>query len=141
MKKLAFIFVLGFISNSFSQIIKINVSEVVDSYEVIPVDSLINELNINVNVPQNKRRVDSSYELDLTYNQFKYYANGVLEFEGDITFSNASNLYTVNFLIDGYNIGMLINMDVHNEQVTWFSLFPEYQEISKFTRFEIVKGL
>jgi len=36
---------------------------------------------------------------------------------------------------------MLINMNIRNEQVTWFSLFGSSQEIFKFTRFEIVKGM
>jgi hypothetical protein len=141
MKKLAFIFVLGFISNSFSQIIKINVSEVVDSYSIDTVDYSLTELLNKQDLPKTRRIVDSSYELDLTHKQFKYYANGVLEFEGDIAFSNVGNFYNIDFMIDGYIIGMLINMDVRNEQVTWFSLLGSAQEISKFTRFEIVKGM
>ena len=140
MKKLAFIFVLGFISNSFSQIIKINVSEVVDSYSIDTVDYSLTELLNKQDLPKTRRIVDSSYELDLTHKQFKYYANGVLEFEGDIAFSNIGNFYNIDFLIEGYNIGMLINMNIRNEQVTWFSLFGSSQEIFKFTKFEIVKG-
>ena len=141
MKKLAFIFVLGFISNSFSQIIKINVSEVIYSYSVDTVYYSLNQLLNKQDLPKTRRIVDSSYELDLTHKQFKYYANGVLEFEGDIAFSNIGNFYNVDFLIEGYNIGMLINMNIRNEQVTWFSLFGSSQEIFKFTRFEIVKGM
>ena len=140
MKKLAFIFVLGFISNSFSQIIKINVSEVIYSYSVDTVYYSLNQLLNKQDLPKTRRIVDSSYELDLTHKQFKYYANGVLEFEGDIAFSNIGNFYNVDFLIEGYNIGMLINMNIRNEQVTWFSLFGSSQEIFKFTKFEIVKG-
>jgi hypothetical protein len=140
MKKLAFIFVLGFISNSFSQIIKINVSEVIYSYSVDTVYYSLNQLLNKQDLPKTRRIVDSSYELDLTHKQFKYYANGVLEFEGDIAFSNIGNFYNVDFLIEGYNIGMLINMNIRNEQVTWFSLFGSSQEIFKFSKFEIVKG-
>jgi hypothetical protein len=141
MKKLIIILALGFISNSFfSQTIKINVTEVVNSFEADSVSSSLDELIDNQNLPKTRVYVNSSYEIDLTHKQFKYYANGILDFEGEIAFSNAGNLYTVNFLIDGYITGMLINMDIRNEQVTWFSLFGEYQEISKFTRFEIVKG-
>jgi hypothetical protein len=139
MKKLAFIFV--FISNiSFSQIIKINVSEVVYSYNIDTIEYSLTELLNKQDLPKTKRIVNSSYKLDLTYNQFKYYTNDVLEFEGDIVFSNVGNFYNVDFIINGYNIGMLINLDVYNEQVTWFSLIGVAQEISKFTQFEIVKG-
>lgn len=140
MKKLAFIFALGFISNSFTQVIKINVSEVVDSYEADSVGSSLNDLIKNKNLPTIKRQVNGTYEIDLTRKHLNFYANGVFNSECDIEFSNVGNFYTINFLIDGYIIGMLINMDIRNEQVTWFSLFGEYQEISKFTRFEIVKG-
>jgi hypothetical protein len=141
MKKLIIILALVFISNSFfSQTIKINVTEVVNSFEADSVGSSLDELINNQNLPKTRRQVNSSYEIDLTHKHSKFYVNGILEREDDIMFSNVGNLYTVNFLIDGYIIGMLINMDVRNEQVTWFSLFGEYQEISKFTRFEIVKG-
>jgi predicted small secreted protein len=128
MKKLVFIFVLGFISNSFSQIIKINVSEVVDNNNIDSLESY-------------NRKVNSSYDIDLTRKQFEFYKNGILEYEGNITFSNTGNIYVVNFLINGYNTGLIINMDIRNEQITWFSIFGEYKETSKFTRFEIVKGM
>jgi hypothetical protein len=128
MKKLAFIFILGFISNSFSQIIKINVSEVVDNNNIDSLESY-------------NRKVNSSYDIDLTRKQFEFYKNGILEYEGNITFSNTGNIYVVNFLINGYNTGLIINMDIRNEQITWFSIFGEYKETSKFTRFEIVKGM
>lgn len=139
MKKLAFIFALGFISNSFTQVIKINVSEVVDVYEDDSIRS-INELINNNKFLQIKRQVDGTYEIDLTHKHLNFYANGVFNLECDIEFSNVGNFYTINFLIDGYIIGMLIDMDIRNEQVTWFSLFGNYKEVSKFTNFEIVKG-
>jgi predicted small secreted protein len=128
MKKLIIILALGFISNfSFSQTIKINVTEVVDNNNIDSLES-------------SNRKVNSSYEINLTRKQFAFYKNSILEYEGDITFSNTVNVYVVNFLIDGYETGLIINMDIRNEQVTWFSMFGEYKETSKFTRFEIVKG-
>ena len=141
MKKLSIILALGFISNSFfSQTIKINVTEVINSFEADSVGSSFDELINNRNLPQLRREVNCSYEINLTRKQVKFFVNGVLNLEDDIIFSNVGELYTVNFLIDGYIIGMLINTDIRNEQVTWFSLFGEHHEISKFTRFEIVKG-
>ena len=141
MKKLAFIFILGFLSNPiFSQIIRINVTEVVDSYEADSIGSSLIELINNKNLPKIKRQVNASYEIDLTHKQVRFFVNGRLNREDDINFSNVGELYTINFLVDGYIIGILINMDIRNEQVTWFSLFGEYQEISKFTKFEIIKG-
>ena len=140
MKKLAFIFVLGFVSNAFTQVIKINVTEVVDIYEDDSIRS-INELISNDKLLQIKRQVNGTYEIDLTHKQFKFYVNHNLEFEGALVFSNSGNLYTINFLINGFNTGLLINMNIRDEHITWFSLFSRYKEVSKFTKFEIVKGL
>jgi hypothetical protein len=140
MKKLAFIFALGFISNSFSQIIKINVSEVIYSYSIDSIAYSLTELLDKQDLPTEDRITDVTYEIDLTHKHLNYYINGVFNREAELEFSNVGNFYTVYFLIDGYNIGMLINMDIHNEQVTWFSLFGDYQEVSKFTKFEIVKA-
>jgi hypothetical protein len=140
MKKLAFIFVLGFVSNAFTQVIKINVTEVVDIYEDDSIRS-INELISNDKLLQIKRQVNGTYEIDLTHKQFKFYVNHNLEFEGALVFSNSGNLYTINFLINGFNTGLLINMNIRDEHITWFSLFSSYKEVSKFTKFEIVKGL
>jgi hypothetical protein len=128
MKNLIIILTLGLIYNtSFSQTIKINVSTIVVKDNIDSVESYT-------------QKVNSSYQIDLMRNQFSFYKNTILLSEGDITFSNTGNLYVVNFLIDGYESGLIINMDVHNEQVTWFSNFGEYKETSKFTQFEIVKS-
>ena len=119
---------LGLIYNtSFSQTIKINVSTIVVKDNIDSLESY-------------NQKVNSSYQIDLMRKQFAFYKNTILLSEGDITFSNTGNLYVVNFLIDGYESGLIINMDVHNEQVTWFSNFGEYKETSKFTQFEIVKS-
>lgn len=142
MKILIIILMLGFLSNiSFSQTIKINVSEVIDSYETDSIGSSLDELINNENLPKIKRQVNSSYKIDLTHNQFEFYSNGILQNYGDIVVTNIGNLYTVNLIVDGFIVGLIINMDIQNEQVTWFSLFGENQEISKFTKFDIVKEL
>jgi hypothetical protein len=142
MKKLFIILTLSFISNfSFSQIFKINVFEVIHSYSIDTVEYSLTELLNKKDLSETRRIVDSSYELDLTHKHLNFYANGVFDREADLVFTNIGNFYTIYFLIDGYNIGMLINMDPSDEQVTWFSLFGAYQEISRFTKFEIVKQL
>lgn len=128
MKNLIIILTLGLIYNtSFSQTIKINVSTIVVKDNIDSLESY-------------NQKVNSSYQIDLMRKQFAFYKNTILLSEGDITFSNTGNIYVVNFLIDGYESGLIINMDVHNEQVTWFSNFGEYKETSKFTQFEIVKS-
>lgn len=127
MKNLIIILTLGLIYNtSFSQTIKINVTGIIVNDNIDSLESY-------------NRKVNSSYQIDLMRKQFAFYKNDFLEYEGDITFSNTGNLYVVYFLIDGYESGLIINTDVHNEQVSWFSNFGEYKETTKFTKFEIVK--
>jgi hypothetical protein len=139
MKKLAFIFV--FISNiSFSQIIKINVSEVVYSYSIDSVAYSLTELLNKQDLPTENLITDVTYEIDLTHKHLNFYKNGVFDLECDLIFTNVDNFYTVYFLIDGYDIRMLINTDLQSEHVIWFATTGTFQEISKFTRFEIVKA-
>ena len=35
---------------------------------------------------------------------------------------------------------MIVNLDSYNEACTWFSILGDYLELSKFSKFEIVKG-
>lgn len=143
MKKLVVIFALGFISNSiFSQIIRIEVSEthhahVIDTIGIDIVD-IINNIDFIDNFVSD---ANVSYEFNLTRNQFKYFHRGKLETEGDIIFNNVGNLYMISFLLEGYDIGILVNLDIRNEQVAWFSLFGADKDIYRFTKFEIIKGM
>lgn len=126
----------------FSQIIQINVSQVQDAkidsvYDVDYFDVINNSANF---ISSPHRNVNVSYEFDLTSKQFKYYYRGNLETEGDIIFSNAGSLHTIYFLIEGYHIGMIVNLDARNEYATWFFILGDYLELSKFSKFEIIKG-
>lgn len=145
MKKVFILVAFGVISVTqlcFSQIIQINVSQVQDAkidsvYDVDYFDVINNSANF---ISSPHRNVNVSYEFDLTSKQFKYYYRGNLETEGDIIFSNAGSLHTIYFLIEGYHIGMIVNLDARNEYATWFFILGDYLELSKFSKFEIVKG-
>jgi hypothetical protein len=145
MKKVFILVAFGVISVTqlcFSQIIRINVSQVQDAkidsvYDVDYFDVINNSANF---VSSPYRNVNVSYEFDLTSKQFKYYYRGNLETEGDIVFSNTGSLHTIYFLIEGYHIGMIVNCDARNEYATWFFILGDYLELSKFSKFEIVKG-
>jgi hypothetical protein len=120
-----------------SQVIKIEVSGVVDAYgydtsvfNLINDDSLVYEY----------RKVNSSYNIDLTNKSYAYIKNNVVLSEGEITFDDKDGIVLVKFLIEGYNIWMVINTNVNNEQVTWFSNTDNFIELTKFTDFLIVKS-
>ncbi|MFM7757928.1 MAG: hypothetical protein ACKO6J_03250 [Crocinitomicaceae bacterium] len=145
MKKIFFLIVVAFIFEaqlSFSQIIQINVYQVQDSqFDSVYTEDyfdVINNPNNFVSSPH--REVNGTYEIDLSNKQFKFYRQGILETQGDIEFSYSGSLRTIYFLIDGWYIGMIINLDNYNESCTWFSILGDNIKLVKFTRFEIVKG-
>ncbi len=86
------------------------------------------------------REVNSLYDIDLTNKSYTHIKNNVVVNEGEITFDDKDGVILVKFLIDGYNIWMVINTDINNEQVTWFSNTDNFIELTKFSDFIIVKG-
>ena len=137
MKNLFFVIVMFFVGVVNSQVIKIEVSGVVDAYgydtsvfNFINDDSLVYEY----------RKVNSLYNIDLTNKSYAHIKNNVVLSEGEITFDDKDGVVLVKFLIEGYNIWMVINTDINNEQVTWFSNTDNFIELTKFSDFIIVKG-
>lgn len=145
MKTLFLSLSLFFVNFFNSQVIKIKVSEVMDSYghdtsvlNVINNDSLIYE----------HRKVNSFYDIDLTNNRFFIIKSNDVKVEGDISFDVKDGIYIINFLVDGHTTGLVVNLN--NEQVSWFSISEQldldsnilqtYVEICKFINFQILKS-
>jgi len=132
------IFVFLFLSSFvFSQTIKIEVSEVLDTY--VYDSTVFNLLNDSKTIYE-IREVNGSYEIDLTHKTFIHIKNGIVESTGNISFDVDGGIFIINFLIDGYNMGMIINPDINNEQVSWFSILGNLVEVCRFTNFQIIKG-
>ena len=141
MKKLIFVLVTFVTQSVFSQIIRIDVEEVISGYKI---DSTTNILDVITTESGYETRFKHesycAYEIDLTRKHLKYYNGTVLDYECDIEFANHGTAYLVKLLIDGYDIGMFIDMNVRAEQATWFSVEGDYKEIYKFSKFQIAKG-
>lgn len=120
-----------------SQVIKIEVSEVMDAYTY---DTSMTNLLNDKNLIFESREVNGYYDIDLTHKTFIHVKDNVVESEGEISFEMNDGIILVNFLVGESNFGLVINPDINNEQVTWFSVSNEYIELSKFTNFLIVKG-
>ena len=124
-----------------AQILKVNVYEVSDHYFV---DSTFSEKDILEKklVDENTlRKVNTSYEFDLTNHRFYYYYRGKLETEGEILVKDFGQAQIVCFLIDGWDIRMYVNATQANERVVWYSMFVDEFEIKEFTKFEIQRGV
>jgi hypothetical protein len=137
MKVIIFILCLLFTTSVNSQVIKIEVSGVVEAYGY---DTSVFNLINNDNLVYEYRKVNSTYNIDLTNKSFAHIKNNIVLSEGEITFDDKDGVVFVKFLIDGYNIWMVINTDINNEQVTWFSNTDNFIELTKFSDFTIVKG-
>ena len=100
MKKLVILVAFGVISVTqlcFSQIIRINVTEVIESSESDSIDVLLSEFLNNRKLLQTKRSGNSSYILDLTNKTYKFYVRNTLVDSGNIIFTNVGDLYKVKF--------------------------------------------
>ena len=137
MKTIIFILCLLFTTFVNSQVIKIEVSEVMDTYGY---DTSVTNFLKDTNLIFETREVNSTYNIDLTNKSHTHIKNNVVLSEGEITFDDKDGVILVKFLIDGYNIWMVINTDINNEQVTWFSNTDNFIELTKFTDFLIVKS-
>jgi hypothetical protein len=137
MKVIIFILCLLFTTSVNSQVIKIEVSGVVEAYGY---DTSVFNLINNDNLVYEYRKVNSTYNIDLTNKSFAHIKNNIVLSEGEITFDDKDGVVFVKFLIEGYNIWMVINTDINNEQVTWFSNTDNFIELTKFSDFTIVKG-
>jgi hypothetical protein len=130
-----------------SQVIKIEVSGVMDAYGY---DTSVLKIMNNDSLTYEYRKVNSFYDLDLTNKKFVLIRKNGDEINGDIDFVIKDGIYLIYFLVGGYNSGLIVNTDLNNEQVTWFSISEElfsdsdilqtYIEISKFINFQILKS-
>ena len=137
MRVLFFIVAMFFVGTINSQVIKIKVSEVKDTYGY---DTSVTNFLKDTNHIFETRGVNSLYNIDLTNKSYAHIKNNVVLSEGEITFDDKDGVVLVKFLIEGYNIWMIINTEINNEQVTWFSNTDNFIELTKFSDFIIVKG-
>jgi hypothetical protein len=120
----------------YSQVIRIEVSEVMETYGY---DTNVFNVLEDKTLIFDTRKVNGVYDIDLTNKTFIHIKNNMVESEGKINFEFKDNIILVKFLIGGYDNCLLINTDIYNEQVIWFSVFEDFIEISKFSEFKIIK--
>lgn len=137
MKKICLFISLFFVNIVYSQVIKIKVYETIE-YSNYDTTGIFNVIS-NVLDPATYNYGNCEYVIDLTNKRDLFYRDGVLESESDISYVINGSLCVVNFLYDGYDVGVIINLDIKNETFDWFSRTGDYYEISKATKFEIIK--
>lgn len=129
------LFIIGGLN---SQVIRIKVYQALEYSEF----DTLGVLNAIQNVSDETSIIEANceYVMDLNNKWSKFYLNGVLDTESELTFQNEGSLYAVNFLYEGFDVGVVFNLDSKNETFDWFSRTGDYYLISKGLKFEIVKG-
>ncbi|MBM3184863.1 MAG: hypothetical protein FJZ67_01065 [Bacteroidetes bacterium] len=129
------LFILGGLN---SQVIRIRVYQALEysEFDTLGVFNAIQNVSDETSIIE----ANCEYVMDLNNKWSKFYRNGVLETESELTFQNEGSLYAVNFLYEGFDVGVVFNLDSKNETFDWFSRTGDYYLISKGLKFEIVKG-
>lgn len=138
MKAIFFIIALFVVTLVNSQVLRIRVYETVEyvNYDTVGVLSATS----NIVEPVNINRGNCEYVIDLTNKTDKFFRDGILETEADISFVNEGSLFIINFLYEGFDVGVVINTDIQNETFDWFSKTGDFYDIAKATNFEIIKS-
>lgn len=138
MKTIFFIIALFVVTLVNSQVLRIRVYETVEyvNYDTVGVLSATS----NIVEPVNINRGNCEYVIDLTNKTDKFFRDGILETEADISFVNEGSLFIINFLYEGFDVGVVINTDIQNETFDWFSKTGDFYDIAKATNFEIIKS-
>lgn len=129
------LFIIGGLN---SQVIRIRVYQALEysEFDTLGVFNAIQNVSDETSIIE----ANCEYVMDLNNKWSKFYLNGVLDTESELTFQNEGSLYAVNFLYEGFDVGVVFNLDSKNETFDWFSRTGDYYLISKGLKFEIVKG-
>jgi len=137
MKKLFLTFGLLLSTLSFSQTLVIQVDEV-QSYYGDTTQTIYDVLNGQTYdyTPTTK---NCRYVINMSNNFVDFYRNDILESSSPITINFDNKFVIVDLLENGFDVGLIVNLDVNNESVVLYDRRPSFVEYMKFTKFHIVK--
>jgi hypothetical protein len=137
MKTLFLTFGILFSTLSFSQTLIIQVDEV-QSYYGDTTQTIYDVLNGQTYdyTPTTK---NCRYVINMSNNFVDFYRNDILESSSPITINFDNKFVIVDLLENGFDVGLIVNLDVNNESVVLYDRRPSFVEYMKFTKFQIVK--
>jgi hypothetical protein len=138
MKTILFVLTLLFFNVVNSQVIKIKVTKVVDA--ITSDSSVVGAINRD-DLVETERKVNSYYIFDLTNKTFKLMKRNKVEVDGDIIFDNDGNVFNIIFSSEDHLVGVIVNTNIYDEYVIWYSNIGEMIRICKFKEFEIIKSM
>lgn len=138
MKILSLVFSLLLTFNFFSQQVVIQVDEVQSYFgDTTSTMAEIFEKKYNLE-PQHK---NCRYIIDFRNKEVSFFRDGELIDHGSIKVGYENEYTVVEFLNDGFNYGLILNLDIHNELVVLYQIDDDKVEYMNFTRFQILKPM
>jgi len=137
MKTYLLLILLSFSFFYFSQTLIIQVDEV-QSYYGDTTQTIYDVLNGQTYdyTPTTK---NCRYVINISNNFVDFYRNDILEFSSPIKINFDNKFVIVDLLENGFDVGLILNLDVNYESVVFYDRRPPFIEYMKFTKFQIVK--
>ena len=135
MKNLLLFACLLITSLAFNQIIVIQVNEV-QSFYGDPTWSIEQVVNDPYFV-ESPRRVDCKYIINFNTGVVELYRDGELTEDGLVQILTQDGVSIVKFLEEGFDVGLIIDLRVESESITYYLYGSSDIEYMKFTNFQI----
>ena len=138
MKKLLLFTCLLITSIAFNQTIVIQVNEVQSFYgdPTWSIEQVVND-PYYVELP---RRVDCKYIINFNTGVVELYRDGELTEDGLVQILTQDGVSIVKFLEEGFDVGLIIDLRVESESITYYLYGSSDIEYMKFTNFQIIKA-
>ena len=138
MKKLLLFACLSITSLAFNQTIVIQVNEV-QSFYGDPTWSIEQVVNDPYYV-ESPRRVDCKYIINFNAGVLELYRDGEMTEDGLVQILTQDGVSIVKFLEEGFDVGLIIDLRVESESITYYLYGSSDIEYMKFTNFQIIKA-
>ena len=138
MKKLLLFACLSITSLAFNQTIVIQVNEV-QSFYGDPTWSIEQVVNDPYYV-ESPRRVDCKYIINFNAGVLELYRDGEMTEDGLVQILTQDGVSIVKILDQNFDIGMIIDLRLESESITYYLYGSSDIEYMKFTNFQIIKA-
>ena len=139
MKKLLLFACVSISSLAFNQTIVIQVNEV-QSFYGAPTWSIEQVVN-DPYYFESSRRVNCKYIINFNTGVFEFYnRDGEMIEEGLVQILSQDGVSIVKFLEEGFDVGLIIDLRLESESITYYLYGSSDIEYMKFTDFQIIKA-
>ncbi len=138
MKKLLLFACVSISSLAFNQTIVIQVNEVQSFYgaPTLSIEQVVNDPYYF----ESSRRVNCKYIINFNTGVVKFYRDGEMIEEGPVQILSQDGVSIVKILEEGFDVGLIIDLRLESESITYYLYGSSDIEYMKFTDFQIIKA-